>query len=180
MGRRKVDINKVDLKNYLEQIESEKTFNGQTELYAALAKQFKVSTSCIFQRMKLWGLTPKTTSLRGKGDHLKKYRTEEAELALPIQSERGKQILKTDEGQIWAKNMLANPDFKRNLDLVEKAVDGSLGASIALQCLSCCVGQREEIRNCPCTSCSLWLYRPYKQDGENNLESLENMAVESE
>lgn len=35
--------------------------------------------------------------------------------------------------------------------------------AIRLKCLDCCCGSSEEVKNCPCTDCSLYPYR----DGHN-------------
>jgi len=45
----------------------------------------------------------------------------------------------------------------------EKALRGhSLPAAINAKCLDCMCWQREEVRKCTITDCSLYPYRPYK------------------
>jgi len=51
---------------------------------------------------------------------------------------------------------------ERFLPLVSKLEAGSMRAAVALKCLDCSSHQPVEIRLCPCTSCPLYAFRPYK------------------
>ncbi len=63
------------------------------------------------------------------------------------------------EKQILWKNYI--PSFYRGN--YEKAMRGqSKAAAVKAKCLDCCNWQRVEIQYCPCDTCPLWPYRPYK------------------
>ena len=50
------------------------------------------------------------------------------------------------------------------LDPLEKARQNPQSKSLAIRamCWECSGAQREEIKNCPCEKCPLWVHRPFK------------------
>lgn len=54
--------------------------------------------------------------------------------------------------------------------------------AIRLKCLDCCCGQSAEVRRCPSTDCSLWIYRMGREvkptDSENFDENCDDFEDE--
>ena len=46
--------------------------------------------------------------------------------------------------------------------------------AIRAKCIDCCCGQKNEVRNCPMTTCPLWNYRLGKEVTENTPKLVEN------
>ncbi len=66
------------------------------------------------------------------------------------------------ERKKWRDNIpnLHNGAYRRKYD---KAMTGhSLRAAVDSKCLDCVCWQQAEVKKCPCTTCPLWPYRPYK------------------
>ena len=59
------------------------------------------------------------------------------------------------------------------LDPIQKsqANPKSLRLAINGKCWDCSCGQREEIRNCPITDCTLYAVRPYQPDSEGDTDA---------
>lgn len=178
MGRRPVEIDKNELVRVLKNLESTRNFNGQTELWQAVAAELKVSITTVLSRAKIWNISPeKTQSRRGMGGGLEKFRAESVSLPPTNRVSRSEKIQKDPEGQKWIDALRNTPELSKGhaKSLVDKAEEGSLMACLALKCMECTVGDREEIRNCVCVDCPLFFYRPYKnKDTEENLEQNHN------
>jgi hypothetical protein len=71
---------------------------------------------------------------------------------------------------------------ERFLPLVEKLTNkGSMRAAVALKCLDCSGYSTVEVRLCPCTSCPLYAFRPYKgKAGDDEVVELDETVEETE
>lgn len=164
MGRASITIDKQVLQDIITSCESNKEYKNQTELfidvamvYATRINKESISPAWIYQRVQDLALnlkTPKGRIGRVKGQGPAGTRTPRSEKfaadpkALASLGTLKREILREQGGKYL-------PVFKR-------LENGSLKAAIALKCLDCSSYQQNEIRHCACTSCPLFLVRPYQ------------------
>lgn len=174
---RKVDVNKSELKQQVELLESSRVFNGQTEMWQALgetewAKSNGYNWGTLYNKAKKYGIKPTTKSSRGNHllgtDNLKKYREENAALGASRET-RADKIQGSADGRRWILAMKRDVNTNTNPVLLDKVANGNLSATIDLMCISCCAGDKQSVKECGCESCPLWYHRPYQgtQEGAN-------------
>jgi hypothetical protein len=164
MGRASITIDKDVLQETIISCESKKEYKNQGELfndvaiaYAIRVNKDKISPTWVYQRVQELSLnlkTPKGRIGRVAGQGPTGTRTPRSEKfaadpkALASLGTLKGEILREQGGKYL-------PVFKR-------LENGSLKAAIALKCLDCSSYQQNEIRHCACTSCPLFLVRPYQ------------------
>jgi hypothetical protein len=178
MGRRAIKIDKTDLVKVIAKMESEQAFSKQTDLWNALAKHYGVSNTHIYQLVKKLKIEVKTAKGQ-RGMALKAWRDQSVDAAPPSRMTRSEKIAASPEAQEWINGMQKDTELRRYGALIEGAEAGSLRAVVALKCLDCTAGQRIDIKECVCTSCPLWFYRPYKKD-PNDAEVQDEKEVDVE
>ena len=58
------------------------------------------------------------------------------------------------------------------LNPIEKSIKFPISLRFAIHgtCYDCSNSQRDEIKHCPCSNCTLWHVRPYQSNNDNEVE----------
>lgn len=169
MPRVKIEVDKADIVRVMNELESSKTYTNRTELYADIAKKLEllspgVTGPVIYLRVKEYGIEPKTPKGKAAGFPVKNPLA-----GIPDRKPRREKWAGNDSIQKSLKDVRGAVPKKYSL-LVDKLHGGSLIAAVALKCLDCMNFNTAEIKQCPCTDCSLYPFRPYQEDNETTNE----------
>lgn len=164
MGRPSININKQTLTEIIQQCEKSQTYKNHSQLFKDVAQKYAtlmktpITPALIYLRVNEWEIpvtTPKGRKGRQKGE------------AIPsgVRKARGTKFAESDiarQSLALLKQEVKSEQNGRFLPIYNKLQNGSMQAAIKLKCLDCTNYQTEEIKHCPCTSCSLFLFRPYQ------------------
>lgn len=145
-------------------------WNKAAELYNLMAVPEKISFSVVALRVKDWKLEVQTKpGKRGGG------LTAEARAAGQA-ARRGTRTSRADKFSQNPTVVAGFKELKKNVPerwqpLVQRAMAGSMKAAVNLNCLDCSGFQTAEIRNCVCTYCPLYAFRPYQGKTDNDEEN---------
>lgn len=164
MGRVAKIIEKDKLENIIKKLESENTYTTRSQLFMEVADKYSnlygvsFSHSCAAQRAKQYGIEIKT-QMGERGAHLKGGNAD----ALKKWRETGEVQIKTAKGNADSLiKLYSTEENGKYLKLAKKVKRGSLKSAICLKCLECSNYKKEEIKNCPITTCALFPIRPYQ------------------
>ena len=154
-------VDKTRLVNVIAQAEANGPFTTRNELYEKSAELYgdgKVSPSVVYLRIKEWGINVKTPiGKRGRkdmgGNHgIRVPRADKFKSS--VEKKSALAALRTDVAYF--------KDSKKYLPVVARVAEGSMKAAVKLKCLDCCAYDKEEVKHCVCTSCPLFLFRPFQ------------------
>lgn len=170
MGRRRIEVSKVLLQKALTQAENGVALATQNELWKKAAEIYNLMVVPEPIEFSTVALRAKEFELEYLTQPGKKGRAPGSKL-----SEEQKQAMQAGRSGGRAAKFAANPEIvqghkelrgevpPRFVPLVDRLIStGSMRAAVALKCLDCCAHQPVEVKNCPCTSCPLYAFRPYK------------------
>jgi len=160
MARVKLEVNKVELQKVVTDLEAKQVFANPSYLWKAVegtewAKSQKprpLTASVACARAKELGIVSKTPpGKKGRGGNPNFGKGPKGP-RIP-RSEKFKAFDKTFE--IMAKEV---PQQYRHL--IDKIRKGSMKSALKLKCLDCSAWDIKEVRQCVCTGCSLFPFRP--------------------
>lgn len=171
MARTATVVDRTRLVQAIEKAEAGGVFSTRNELYDAAAKLYgdeKVSPSVVYLRIKEWGLVCKTPiGKRGRKDlgaikGAPRNRVPRAQkFKAPAKRAAIAALRHAVSGPIRYQDGSTN-DTSKYLPVVNRVEAGSMKAAIKLKCLDCCAYDKEEIKHCACSSCPLFLFRPFQ------------------
>lgn len=183
MGRASLVINKDLLSKSVLDCESAKEYSNRSLLFKDVASTYgtyigkSVSTTWILQRIQELGIELRTPKgrigrVQGQAPASGERRTRAEKLATDPKAVKSLSLLKKD---------VLREKQGKYLPLFKKVEQGSLKAAIQLKCLDCTNYQANEIRHCPCNACVLWNFRPFKNQGEEEIEieTIDNEQIET-
>jgi len=147
----KTPVNKKELQNIINKLESEQTFINRNELFQAVADtdwakghSRPLTKSVVYLRVKEFGIQLKTPKGKKGNPNLNNTNREPKVL--------DSDLFKDLHGYV--------PSTYKNL--VKRIEKGSKTAAIKLKCLDCANYQPKEVKYCTVSSCPLWPIRPYQ------------------
>jgi hypothetical protein len=175
MARTAVKVDRIKLVSAINEVEKNGPFRTRTKLYDRAAREYnssvsdtslEITPSIVMLRIKEFNLTVKTPiGQRGRRSGVKMTDEHKALLAAGRKNRvKGGRKAKFEKNpQIRA----ALVDLKEKtpesyVSLVEKIAAGSMRAAVRLNCLQCSNYQRVEIKECNCTGCPMFAFRPYQ------------------
>lgn len=173
MGRASLLIDKDLLSKSVRDCESSKEYSNRSLLFKDVATTYgthigkSVSSTWILLKIQELGIELRTPKGR-KGLQQGQPR---------INTERTTRAVKlaTDPKAVTSLKLLKIEVLKEKqgkyLPLYYKVEKGSLKAAIQLKCLECCNFQANEVRNCPCKSCVLHCFRPFRNSQSDEIET---------
>lgn len=170
MGRRRIEVSKKLLQLAITEAEGGKALATQNELWQKAAKIYNlkevpepIEFSTVALRAKEFGLEYLTKpGKKGRAAGVKLSPEQKAAMQAGRSGGRAAKFA-SDPLIVQGHKELRAETPQRFQPVVDRLVDGgSMKAAIALKCLDCCAHQPVEIKNCPCTSCPLYAFRPYK------------------
>lgn len=180
MGRPMIQVDQNSLTTIINRCEANKTYRNHSELFKDVASLYNdqhkttLTPAIIYLRVNEWGIVLKTEKGkkgRQKGDG--------PAISLDQRAARQPRSDKFAASKVAQQSLgLLRAEVKREqngrfLPLVKRLEGGSMKAAVALKCLDCCAGSVVDIKHCPCTSCPLYLFRPYQHKSEEVLTSQE-------
>lgn len=165
MGRKAIQIDKVDLERELIAAESSQTFPNHNQLFKFLGDKFNCASIIVRNRILDYGLDIKTP----KG---KKGRQAGSVLGSTPRTRKGKA-----SDYKLALEMVFNRDGMEAR--VNKAAKGSLKSAVALKCFECAGFSKKEVRLCTCVGCPLFAYRPWVDKQTLTEEGREKIRTDS-
>lgn len=197
MARTAVKVDRVKLVAAINEAEKNGPCLTRSKLYDRATRAYnssvsdtslEITPSIVMLRIKEFNLTVKTPiGQRGRQAGVKMTDEHKAALAAGRQNRvKGGRKAKFEK----------NPEIKAALvdlkektpesyvSLVEKIAAGSMRAAVRLNCLQCSNYQRVEIKECNCTGCPMFAFRPYQDsveevETEEVVESIETEIVEA-
>lgn len=175
MARTAVKVDRVKLVSAINEVEKNGPCLTRSRLYDRVTREYnssvsdfslEITPSIVMLRIKEFNLTVKTPiGQRGRQSGVKMTDEHKALLAAGRQNRvKGGRKAKFEK----------NPEIKAALvdlkektpesyvSLVEKIAAGSMRAAVRLNCLQCSNYQRIEIKECNCTGCPMFAFRPYQ------------------
>ena len=160
MSRKKIEVDKGELVEVVNQIEEGGPLPALSALHEKVAQSewglsISLTPSVVALRIKEFGIETQTKKGR-KGpsklspEHLKR-----------MQEGRKSGAGKKEGGFDVSKLKGVTPSSYEGL--IRKIEKGSRASAVKLKCLECSGFYKEEVRNCPISSCALWHFRPYKK-----------------
>lgn len=187
MGRRMIEVNKVLLQKALKEAENGNALATQNELWQKAAKIYNlmvvpepIEFSTAANRAKDWELEYLTKpGKKGRAPGVKLSDEQKAAMQAGRKGGRAAKFA-SDPVIVQGHKELRAEVPERFVPLVDRLIDtGSMRAAVALKCLDCCAHQPVEIKNCPCTSCPLYAFRPYKlKAGETEETATDDGEIE--
>ena len=180
MARTAVKVDRIKLVSAINEVEKNGPFRTRTKLYDRAAREYnssvsdtslEITPSIVMLRIKEFNLTVKTPiGQRGRQSGVKMTDEHKALLAAGRKNRvKGGRKAKFEKNpQIKAAlNDLRDKTSSNHyaapyLPLVEKIAAGSMRAAVRLNCLQCSNYQRNEIKECNCTGCPMFAFRPYQ------------------
>lgn len=161
-GRKPTIIDKNDLQSTIDKIESENTYPNLSALWKAVEETDwakgchprPLKAASIYQKVKELGITYKTKAgARG-------VQPGENRFAGKV----GKRSSKVFNNTIYTSlKALVPAKMQQSLEkTLRKAATGNMKSAIRLKCMDCSGWNREEVRECLVTDCSLHSIRPFK------------------
>lgn len=170
MGRTKVDVDENKIKDIVVRLESSGPLKNRSVLYKAVADEYNKSSEddishsiamLRIQDLMANGLTiktPKGKKGRQPGQAVSVNRTSRAE-------KMDKTNIKAVRAEMKSLASLSpSPDktFNTLNNKVKRLEEGSMKAAITLMCIDCTQNDRVSIKECACTQCPLFSFRPYQ------------------
>lgn len=175
MARTAVKVDRVKLVAAINEVEKNGPCLTRSRLYDRVTREYnssvsdfslEITPSIVMLRIKEFNLTVKTpVGQRGRQSGVKMTDEHKALLAAGRKNRvKGGRKAKFEK----------NPEIKAALvdlkektpesyvSLVEKIAAGSMRAAVRLNCLQCSNYQRIEIKECNCTGCPMFAFRPYQ------------------
>jgi hypothetical protein len=174
-------IRKAEIDGPLKNLDA--LWTSACEIYNSMDVPKPITKSVVMLRATAWKLETKTKPGK-KGRAAGVPLSEEQKAAM--QAGRGarkprSEKFAADPVLVQGFNDLKKETPERFKPLVDKLTAGSMRAAVALKCLDCSGHSTVEIRLCPCTSCPLYAFRPYKgKAGEDEVVELDEEVVEAE
>ena len=176
MPRPTIQINKDSFTAIIADLETKKTYRNHSELFKDVSSVYNdkhqqdgitLTPAIVYLRVKEWAVALKTQ--KGKKGRQKGEQLNTAGVTSVVRLPRGEKFASSDLARqsIGKLRQEVKREQKgRFLPLVNRLEKGSMKAAVALKCIDCCAGSTTDIKHCPCTSCSLYLFRPYQDKEE--------------
>ena len=176
-------VDRKALKASILAVESNGPKSNRTALYEEVANHYNAAVnpakflthSVVGLRIKEWKLTVETPV--GKRGRSAMTEDQKAAMAAGRGNRRGRgEKFAANNAIVSSLNEMEKNTPERFLPIVEKIKAGSMSAAVRLHCLECSGFVTSEVRNCVCTSCALFAFRPY----QGAVEVEEAVEVEAE
>jgi hypothetical protein len=181
MGRRTVEVHQATLRECIVQAEAKGPLSNLNALWAKVSDLYnlrevpeQITPSVAMLRVKEWNITVKTQpGKRGRSGAMTAEQKAAMAAGRKPRAEKFKDDPVIQAGFVQLRREI-NPRFSTLLDKLTE--QGSMRAAVALKCLDCSNEQTVEVRNCPCTSCPLYAFRPYQNKADTDEEELQEAA----
>jgi hypothetical protein len=180
MARTAVKVDRVKLVAAINEVEKNGPCLTRSRLYDRVTREYnssvsdfslEITPSIVMLRIKEFNLTVKTPiGQRGRQSGVKMTDEHKALLAAGrknrVKGGRKAKFEKNPEIKAALNDLRDKTSSSQwgapYLPLVEKIAAGSMKAAVRLNCLQCSNFARNEIKECNCTSCPLFAFRPYQ------------------
>lgn len=199
MGRIRTEVNRDELQNAINQVETANggAFANRSLLHAAVAntewaknnKPKPVTESVVLLRIAEFNIQPLTpVGQRGRKPGFK-MDPARSSTGSPMKPRKRKSVTTNERSAKIFSNLEENlpPRFHK---LIKRAQAGSKSAAIKLNCVVCVGGESvaQNVRGCTATACSLYPFRPYQtltiggialKDGEDIPDGVDIEEIDS-
>lgn len=159
MAKTKLEINKNELQKLVTELEAKQVFANPSHLWKAVeasdwAKGLQprpLTASVAYARAKELGIIFKTIPGKKGGGN--------PNLG---SAPRGPRVPRSQKMKKFSKtfSLMRKEVPEQYQYLIEKVEKGSMKAALKMKCLDCSAWDMSEVRNCVCTGCPLFPYRP--------------------
>lgn len=159
MARPAIVVDENKLRQIIGDCETKKQYTTRNELWQDVAAVYGASPAWVYLRVEELGIpvkTPKGRKGRQKGEKV----ATGVKIPRSVKFEKNQEIVKSFG---LLEQTIKQEQKGRFLPIFQRVKAGSMKAAVKLKCLDCSNFQPIEIKNCPCTDCPLYAFRPYQK-----------------